>query len=137
MVMQNGVPKSAMEAVFPEALKSLKEADPELHSIVEDEKRRQWCVGRSPAGLPRICGRQKAGGAPGQPTHAAAGGRLTGRGPGRPAAACSPAAAGRRTLRSLLHPTRAAPLRSAGAALSSSPRKTSPPAPCWRRWGPA
>jgi hypothetical protein len=33
---------SVMEAVFPEALKSLKEADPEVYGIIEDEKARQW-----------------------------------------------------------------------------------------------
>ena len=30
--------------VFPEAHMPLVEADPELHGIIEDEKRRQWCV---------------------------------------------------------------------------------------------
>ena len=33
-----------MEAVFPEALKSLQEADPEVYGIIEDEKKRQWCA---------------------------------------------------------------------------------------------
>ena len=32
----------AMEAVFPEALKTLADADPEVAAIIEDEKRRQW-----------------------------------------------------------------------------------------------
>lgn len=32
----------AMEAVFPEALKTLADADPEMAAIIEDEKRRQW-----------------------------------------------------------------------------------------------
>lgn len=31
-----------MEGVFPEALSSLRNADPELFSIIEDEKERQW-----------------------------------------------------------------------------------------------
>lgn len=31
-----------MEAVFPEALKTLREADPEVFGIIEDEKKRQW-----------------------------------------------------------------------------------------------
>ncbi len=31
-----------MLAVFPEALKRLAEADPEVAAIIEDEKRRQW-----------------------------------------------------------------------------------------------
>lgn len=31
-----------MQGVFPEALSSLKNADPELFSIIEDEKERQW-----------------------------------------------------------------------------------------------
>ena len=34
--------KGAMARVFPEALSSLKQADPELYSIIQDEKRRQW-----------------------------------------------------------------------------------------------
>lgn len=29
-------------AVFPEAHTPLSQADPELYSIIEDEKRRQW-----------------------------------------------------------------------------------------------
>ncbi len=33
-----------MQGVFPEALSSLKNADPELFSIIEDEKERQWYV---------------------------------------------------------------------------------------------
>lgn len=32
----------AMQAIFPEALKSLAEVDPEVTAIIEDEKRRQW-----------------------------------------------------------------------------------------------
>lgn len=39
-----------MKAVFPEALKSLASADPEVAAIIEDEKRRQWC-----AQCPRPC----------------------------------------------------------------------------------
>lgn len=31
-----------MEAVFPEALQALKQADPELAAIINDEKHRQW-----------------------------------------------------------------------------------------------
>ena len=31
-----------MDGVFPEALLSLRNADPELFSIIEDEKERQW-----------------------------------------------------------------------------------------------
>lgn len=31
-----------MKAIFPEALKSLAQADPEVAAIIEDEKRRQW-----------------------------------------------------------------------------------------------
>jgi hypothetical protein len=37
----NGVHKANVN-VFPESLKSLKEADPEMYSIVQDEKARQW-----------------------------------------------------------------------------------------------
>eukprot|EP00884_Botryococcus_braunii_P011887 jgi/Botrbrau1/2069/Bobra.0047s0034.1 len=33
---------TAMDAIFPEALKTLKEADPEVFGIIEDEKARQW-----------------------------------------------------------------------------------------------
>jgi hypothetical protein len=32
----------AMNAIFPEALTPLKEADPEVYGIVQDEKVRQW-----------------------------------------------------------------------------------------------
>ena len=34
---------SSMQGVFPEALQSLREADPEVHGIIQDEKKRQWC----------------------------------------------------------------------------------------------
>lgn len=45
MATANGhVPASAMDLVFPEALKTLKDADPEVFGIIEDEKARQWCV---------------------------------------------------------------------------------------------
>jgi hypothetical protein len=37
----NGVHKTNAN-VFPESLKSLKEADPEMYSILQDEKARQW-----------------------------------------------------------------------------------------------
>lgn len=37
----------AMQAIFPEALKSLAEVDPEVTAIIEDEKRRQWCARQS------------------------------------------------------------------------------------------
>lgn len=33
---------NAMEAIFPEALQSLAEADPEVFHIIQDEKERQW-----------------------------------------------------------------------------------------------
>jgi hypothetical protein len=33
-----------MQAVFPDGLSSLAEADPEVYGIIEDEKRRQWCA---------------------------------------------------------------------------------------------
>lgn len=36
-----------MAQVFPEALRSLKEADPEIYGIIQDEKARQWCVLRA------------------------------------------------------------------------------------------
>lgn len=39
----NGVAHATdMHAVFPEAWKSLAEADPEVAAIIEDEKWRQW-----------------------------------------------------------------------------------------------
>ncbi|KAL4429814.1 hypothetical protein ABPG77_010931 [Micractinium sp. CCAP 211/92] len=37
-----GAREHDMRAVFPEALKSLAQADPEVAAIIEDEKRRQW-----------------------------------------------------------------------------------------------
>jgi hypothetical protein len=36
--------KAALKAVFPEALTTLAEADPEVYGIIEDEKQRQWWV---------------------------------------------------------------------------------------------
>lgn len=33
-----------MQAIFPEALQTLQQADPEVAAIIEDEKRRQWCA---------------------------------------------------------------------------------------------
>ena len=33
---------AAMTSVFPEALQSLQEADPEVYGLVQDEQRRQW-----------------------------------------------------------------------------------------------
>lgn len=46
MATSNGVASHDrdMKAVFPEALKSLASADPEVAAIIEDEKRRQWCA---------------------------------------------------------------------------------------------
>jgi hypothetical protein len=35
---------SPMMRVFPEALTPLAQADPEVYSIIQDEKKRQWCV---------------------------------------------------------------------------------------------
>lgn len=52
MTAMNGngaVHSGAMDAVFPEAMKSLREADPEVAAIIEDEKRRQWCVAAAAA----------------------------------------------------------------------------------------
>lgn len=46
-----------------EALKTLVEVDPELHGIIEDEKRRQWCAGHWRAGRRGV--RQAAAGPPG------------------------------------------------------------------------
>jgi hypothetical protein len=33
-----------MARVFPEALTPLQQADPEVYAILQDEKKRQWCV---------------------------------------------------------------------------------------------
>jgi len=33
-----------MVRVFPEALTPLAQADPEIYALVQDEKKRQWCV---------------------------------------------------------------------------------------------
>lgn len=46
-------PAPAMAAVFPEALSHLKAADPEVYSLIEQEKIRQWwasqpCFGPCP-----------------------------------------------------------------------------------------
>lgn len=35
---------AAMAGIFPEALQTLQEFDPEVAGIIEDEKRRQWWV---------------------------------------------------------------------------------------------
>lgn len=51
---------------FPEALKTLAEVDPELHSIIEDEKRRQWYARGAGAQLRQLlensCGAGGGGG---------------------------------------------------------------------------
>jgi hypothetical protein len=33
-----------MDAIFPGALRGLKEEDPEVYGIIQDEKVRQWCA---------------------------------------------------------------------------------------------
>lgn len=33
-----------MDAMFPEARKTLQDADPEVFQLVQDEKKRQWCA---------------------------------------------------------------------------------------------
>ena len=55
-----------MQGVFPEALSSLKNADPELFSIIEDEKERQWYVNGTCGALSErrlrsllVCGRRQ------------------------------------------------------------------------------
>lgn len=35
---------ASMADVFPDSQLTLAEADPEVHAIIEDEKRRQWYV---------------------------------------------------------------------------------------------
>ena len=46
----NGNPaQGGMDAVFPEALASLQDADPEMFHLIEDEKRRQRCAHAFPA----------------------------------------------------------------------------------------
>lgn len=32
-----------MDAMFPEARKTLEQADPEVYQLVQQEKKRQWC----------------------------------------------------------------------------------------------
>ena len=32
-----------MDKMFPEARKTLQDADPEVYKLVQDEKKRQWC----------------------------------------------------------------------------------------------
>lgn len=51
MATANGHVHSAMDPVFPEAHKTLKDADPEVFGIIEDEKARQWWVN---AGKPAL-----------------------------------------------------------------------------------
>jgi hypothetical protein len=41
-----------MRAIFPEALSTLQEADPELAEIIKDEQRRQWCALAQSTGSP-------------------------------------------------------------------------------------
>lgn len=44
----------AMQAVFPDALSPLRECDPEVYALIQEEKARQWCVqgvGMCPAWL--------------------------------------------------------------------------------------
>ncbi len=43
-----------METVFPEALQSLQQADPELAAIIDDEKNRQWYGARIATSLPAV-----------------------------------------------------------------------------------
>ena len=40
-----------MDAMFPEARRTLEEADPEVHKLVKAEMKRQWCA----AALPILC----------------------------------------------------------------------------------
>jgi hypothetical protein len=40
----NGHAADPMARVFPEALTPLEQADPEIYALVQDEKKRQWCV---------------------------------------------------------------------------------------------
>jgi hypothetical protein len=37
-----------MDAIFPEARLSLKDADPEIHGLLRSEMNRQWCVRAKP-----------------------------------------------------------------------------------------
>jgi hypothetical protein len=49
--------QTGMDAIFPEALKTLKDADPEVFALVQAEKKRQWCVltGVSPLYMFGVC----------------------------------------------------------------------------------
>jgi hypothetical protein len=46
---------AAMAKLFPEARQTLAEADPEVYALIQDEKRRQWCV------FYRVCDRVAKG----------------------------------------------------------------------------
>jgi hypothetical protein len=35
---------AAMKAVFPDALSPLRECDPEVFALIQEEKTRQWCA---------------------------------------------------------------------------------------------
>ena len=39
-----------MDNMFPEARRTLQDADPEVYKLVQEEKKRQWCA-RAPLGL--------------------------------------------------------------------------------------
>ena len=49
---------AAMQEVFPDALSPLKEADPELWTLVQKEKERQWCASPAAACRDRRCARR-------------------------------------------------------------------------------
>ncbi len=38
---------AAMQAVFPDALTPLRECDPEVYGLIQEEKSRQWCAFRA------------------------------------------------------------------------------------------
>jgi len=47
---------AAMKAVFPDALSPLRECDPEVFALIQEEKTRQWCaLRRSPCFPERAC----------------------------------------------------------------------------------
>ena len=52
-----------MQAVFPDALTPLRECDPEVYGLIQEEKARQWCVLRPGVCLPAANRRARPGSA--------------------------------------------------------------------------
>lgn len=54
---------ASMQAVFPDALTPLRECDPEVYGLIQEEKARQWCVLRPGVCLPAANRRARPGSA--------------------------------------------------------------------------